>query len=412
MLASIFVLASFGNAEFLDGSVDASFQSTRLERAQRALEEEDLIAMESAEAGEADALALGPQLGTGRANKLLRMRFFIWNSKQPFQPNSKETIEITADKWHKKRLTYGAEVIDPLKNEKSKIFDPTLKTQFQIHGFGAHIPLGGLNLIMQAHTKRGDFDDYNFIGLDWRDLAAHQLPGDGYDTPANNVYYAGVRAAEMLLAMIGSGSDNGLEKFHVIGHSLGCHVAGNMGRTLTAKLGGRKLTHITALEPAGPKFVDDSDSKIALRKTDATYIDAVHTDGAINKPFVIRGKLGDARPDMAHANFYINGGQTQPGCKASFGLCSHQRSFKYYAESVSNRQAFKGFRCELTEAIRKGVPTWHKLGNDGCLKMKISDSSQTTYLTDEYADNKPMGLYVVKTYSKYPYTDPAWNAQQ
>jgi len=349
-----------------------------------------------------------PVLGDDQANKLLRMRFYIWNYKKPFQPNSKEQIEIHAGSWSQMRYTYGGEIIEPLIGQKSQIFDPSLPTQMIIHGFSSHVPLAGLNLIMEAHSARGDFKDYNFIGVDWRSLAAFQPPGDGYGDAAHNVQYAGIRAAHMLLAMIGSGPKNGLENFHVIGHSLGCHVAGNMGRTITAE-NGQKLKHITAMEPAGPKFVEGNCVDIALRKTDAEYIDALHTDGAINEPFVIRGELGDLRPTMADANFYFNGGHHQPGCDASFGLCSHRRSFHYYAEAVQNRKAFKGFRCSLTPSLKHG---WHKLATDGCTKKKpqISNEAVTAYVTDVYAEN-PMGEFAIRTESEYPFSDQAWNSQ-
>jgi len=355
-----------------------------------------------------------PVLGDDRANKLLRMRFYIWNYKRPFQPNSKARVEDRAGSWHQMRYTYGAEVIDPLAGQTSKIFDPSLKTQLFIHGFSSHVPLGGLNLAMEAHSKRGDFNDYNFIGLDWQSLAAWQLPGDGYGAAAHNVAPAGIRGAHMLLKMIGTGANNRLENFHIIGHSLGCHVAGNMGRTITAETG-QKIAHLTAMEPAGPKFVEGNCADIALKKTDAKYIMALHTDGAINKPFVIRGELGDLRPTMADANFYFNGGHHQPGCSPSFGLCSHQRSFHYYAEAVYNREAFKGFRCSLTPSLKHG---WHKLATDGCLRQRstrrhpvISDESESAYMTDVYTGPLPMGNYAIETNKKYPYSDSAWNNQ-
>jgi len=114
-------------------------------------------------------------------------------------------------------LTYGGEVIDPLQGMKSKIFDPTLKTQFMIAGFGARVPDGGASLIMMSHQSRGDFDDYNFIVLDWRYLAAWQeansggighFDSDGYGPAARNTQPAGERSAHMLLKLLNDGTKN------------------------------------------------------------------------------------------------------------------------------------------------------------------------------------------------------------
>lgn len=399
-----------------------------------ALRENELEAPLPSTLPEGEALRLG--LGRGKPKpsgcnsplgpsakaqeELLRMRFYIWNYKQPFNPNSKEQVNITAGSWNAMRYTFGGEIIDPLKGQNSTIFDPSLPTQLLIHGFNAKVPDGGLSLIMEAHSMRGDFNKYNFIGVDWRDVAAFQSGGDGYDFAAINTQFAGIRTAHMLLAMIGEEPTNGLDTFHVMGHSLGCHVAGNMGRTITAEIG-QTLKHITAMEPAGPKFVDDKCDSIALKKTDAEYIDALHTDGALNKDFVIRGELGDLRPDMAMANFYFNGGHHQPGCSASFGLCSHRRSFHYYAESVANRTAFKGYRCTLVighykRGKRKGQLDWDKVEEYGCLKTnpEISNFNETAYVTDVYGTDpqveKPMGVYAIKTESTYPFSDKLWNS--
>lgn len=371
-------------------------------------------------ADEEDTLFRAP---TGPSKKtqaeLLRMRFWIWNHKQPFKPNSTEQVKITtSDGFSAMRYTYGGEIIAPLKGQNSTIFDPSLPTQLLIHGFNSRVPNGGLNLIMEAHATRGDFNKFNFIGVDWRDAAKFQGPGDGYDAPAYSTQFAGIRAAHMLLAMIGNDpKTNGLDKFHMIGHSLGCHVAGNMGRTIKNETG-QTLKHITAMEPAGPKFVEGKCEDIALRKTDAEYIDALHTDGALNKDFVIRGELGDLRPTMAMANFYFNGGHHQPGCDISFGLCSHKRSFHYYAESVANQKSFKGFRCTLEpghykRGKLKGQVDWHKVEEYGCLLKvpEISNKNETAYVTDVYGPVKPMGNYAIRTESQYPFTDAAWNAQ-
>jgi hypothetical protein len=58
------------------------------------------------------------------------------------------------------------------------------------------------------------------------------------------------------------------------------------------------------LDPAMPLFVTlDNDKK--LDKTDAKFVDVIHTD-ALDK-----GKL----EALGHVDFYVNGGMRQPGCE-------------------------------------------------------------------------------------------------
>jgi len=159
--------------------------------------------------------------------------------------------------------------------------------------------------------------------------------------------------------------------------------------------------------------VDGDCENIAIQKSDAIYVEAIHTDGALNMPFVERGRLGDLRSNMAEANWYFNGGESQPGCTDEpFGmLCDHQRSFHFYARSVANPKAFKGFRCALVPSKDLG---WLWMDQDGCIKdpPQISDLGVTAYLTDEYGANKPMGDFAIVTTATYPFTDSKWNIQQ
>lgn len=68
-----------------------------------------------------------------------------------------------------------------------------------------------------------------------------------------NAYAIGKIVAKALLIMKGLGFD--LDKFHVVGHSLGGQLAGIIGREVYAQSGNTyKLKRITALDPAGPFF--------------------------------------------------------------------------------------------------------------------------------------------------------------
>ena len=69
-----------------------------------------------------------------------------------------------------------------------------------------------------------------------------------------------------------------MQDFHIIGHSLGAHIAGYAGEKLismsreTGKLG-----RITALDPAQPLF-QNTPEFVRLDPGDAEFVDVIHTD--------------------------------------------------------------------------------------------------------------------------------------
>ncbi|XP_053402592.1 pancreatic triacylglycerol lipase-like [Mercenaria mercenaria] len=97
------------------------------------------------------------------------------------------------------------------------------------------------------------------------------------------------------------------KKVHIIGYSLGAHIAGYVGRNLD------KIGRITGLDPDEPGY-KDTDPLVHLDKTDAEFVDIIHTNGS-----------GDSSgfgwmKDTGHIDFYPNGGENQPGCSENFML--------------------------------------------------------------------------------------------
>lgn len=89
------------------------------------------------------------------------------------------------------------------------------------------------------------------------------------------------------------------ETVHIIGHSLGAHIAGRMGRYFNGTVG-----RVTGLDPALPLFTPRSED--SLKANAAQFVDVIHTDYPL---------FGDLTP-RGHADFYVNFGRApQPGCE-------------------------------------------------------------------------------------------------
>ncbi|XP_026741662.1 pancreatic triacylglycerol lipase-like isoform X1 [Trichoplusia ni] len=105
-----------------------------------------------------------------------------------------------------------------------------------------------------------------------------------YFRSSTYVRFMGDILGEFLSDVIRDGQDP--TRIYIIGHSLGSHIAGVAGKRVQ-ELTGEQIGRITALDPAGPCFSNVSASG-RLDKTDAKYVDVIHTNG---------GMLGLKEPD-------------------------------------------------------------------------------------------------------------------
>ncbi|KAL0811655.1 hypothetical protein ABMA28_009105 [Loxostege sticticalis] len=204
------------------------------------------------------------------------------------------------------------------------------KLVIYVHGFTDDPSKDSFKTISEAFFKKGM---YNVLALDGSSLI-HWL----YLRSTSYVRFIGEKLGETLADMLKAGY-NPLN-LHIIGHSLGAHIAGFTGKQFT-RLTGLRVGRITGLDPAGPCFshVDDD---LRLNSTDAEFVDVIHTDG---------GTYG-LKHAVGQVDFYPNSGSQQPNCLLS--TCSHSRAWQLFAESVINEAAFPAVKCDSWEAFTKG----------------------------------------------------------
>ncbi|MCI4390925.1 hypothetical protein PGIGA_G00128400 [Pangasianodon gigas] len=231
----------------------------------------------------------------------------------------------------------------------------------------------------------------NVIVVDWLGRASHHYP-----TSAENTRLVGRDVAQFIdwLEVIGYP----LEKLHVLGYSLGAHVAGIAGN-----LTNNKINRITGFDPAGPTF-EHADRPNRLSPDDAKFVDVLHTNTRGSPDL----SIGIQRP-VGHVDIYPNGGTFQPGCSlqntmrmiATYGLhnmdqlvkCSHERSVHLFIDSLVNQdQQSLAYRCSSKEAFYKGL----------CLSCRKNRCNKLGYNVNKVRTARSTRMYL-KTREMMPY---------
>lgn len=222
-------------------------------------------------------------------------------------------------------------------------FIPNALTTVIIHGYGNNytcwFPQEVKDLYFQNNLAR------NIIAVDWGKLAANnasEVPS--YIYGANNVNIVADRVGK-LVVLIQQLRNIPFSSFHLVGWSLGAHVAGAAGYTVQTSTG-QNVSRVTGLDPAGPGFflnspicngsvsVTNNTCGIFYRQltpTDGSFVDTVHTD---------RGEYGTLEND-GQCDFFMNnnGLMPQPNCPPLdlTSFCSHQAAPKYFMQSIGNK---------------------------------------------------------------------------
>lgn len=237
----------------------------------------------------------------------------------------------------------------------------SLETKIVIHGW-----LNSYKAPIEQHIVKAYLPkfNYNVIGVNW--AGAEDLL---YIVARYRVEDVGKMVAQFVDRIV---AENGLNvsSIHLIGHSLGAHIVGVAGRNVKSG----RISKITGLDPALPLFFKGG--KDTLSKQDADFVEVVHS---------CMGIVGMIS-DIGHIDFYPNGGLPfQPGCSVDL-VCSHGRSFEYYAESIVKPTAFLGTYCESLLAYELGQC-------DNNIKLYMNGNISTS----------ERGSYYMKTRSSSPY---------
>ncbi|XP_067620004.1 uncharacterized protein [Eurosta solidaginis] len=211
-------------------------------------------------------------------------------------------------------------------------YNPFNPTRILIHGWLGGSTAGVYQTLVPEYLRQGN-GNYNVFTVDWgRGAVADYLTASYRVKPVGKVLAKFIDFLQREAGMR-------FEDLHLIGFSMGAHIAGIAGKHLESG----RLPLIYALDPALPFFRYDSfDDRIAI--TDADYVEVVHTSV---------GSYGYDRP-LGHVDFYVNYGSAQPGC--FFNECSHMRAYQIFAESLQMKGALVGQGCDVnlwTDLIRR-----------------------------------------------------------
>ncbi|XP_050003789.1 pancreatic lipase-related protein 2-like [Alexandromys fortis] len=256
---------------------------------------------------------------------------------------------------------------------KASGFQLDRKTRLVIHGF---TDKGEGSWPVDICKSMFQVEKVNCICVDWRHGAKAE-----YTQAAYNTRVVGAEIA-YLVQVLSTELNYSPENVHLIGHSLGSHVAGEAGRRLEGHLG-----RITGLDPAEPCF-QGLPEEVRLDPSDAMFVDVIHTD---SKPMIPNLGFGMSQK-VGHLDFFPNGGKEMPGCKKNvlstivdvnriwqgvqdYVACNHLRSFMYYNSSILHPDGFLGFPCSSYEEFQK----------NGCFPCPDEGCPQMGHYADQFS---------------------------
>ncbi|XP_013190606.2 lipase member H-A [Amyelois transitella] len=269
----------------------------------------------------------------------------------------------------KKRKTYNHKTIVDWANDPSMDWDK--RTLFYIPGWMDNIKLPMGPIMERIYKVKG----YNVWILEEVTFVIEEFP-----IAARAVKAIGAHVGELLANLTTLQPKFDPKKLDFLGLSLGGQTMSFIAKSFT-KLTGQKVSRLSGMDASGPCFRNRGPED-RIDASDADFVDLVMTN--------IDG-LGMAAP-VGHANFYVNGGETQPGdfywmnCGS---VCSHSRGYTIWAASLMFPNSFVGIKCDSVQDAR----------NRNCYDRKPLE----TNLMGPNADRNKPGIYYVATRNLFPY---------
>ncbi|CAG7723475.1 unnamed protein product, partial [Allacma fusca] len=119
-------------------------------------------------------------------------------------------------------------VTDDLETLQKSAYIKNAPLKVMSHGFGGTHQDGFPRRLSRIYLAQGS--DMNIILVDWAKLATNPW----YNIAAGSVKTVGNKAADLVKFLVANDYVT-LDQVHIIGFSLGCHVAGNIGGALDGK---------------------------------------------------------------------------------------------------------------------------------------------------------------------------------
>ncbi|KAL3869917.1 hypothetical protein ACJMK2_042539 [Sinanodonta woodiana] len=257
-----------------------------------------------------------------------------FNNALSFLPRSPSEIDVMYHLFTRNNRDSHQTLTTNTNTIRSSNFNGDKATKFIIHGYLGNAANPWVTNMKDAILQR---EDANVITVDWS-KGANQA---NYVQVVANTRVVGALLSLLMNTLDTVANGSSLARMHLIGYSLGAHVAGYAGeRTLGT---GR----ITGLDPAGPLFKQTS-SNVRLDPSDALFVDVIHTNS--NELF-----HGDS--------------------------CSHSRVLTLFTESINSNCQFPSYPCKRCT----------NCGN-GCANMGY-DAPQ----------GNPRGDFFLSTNSQHPF---------
>lgn len=197
---------------------------------------------------------------------LKSLPFLGKSSKCMFTPHECPNENITFHLYTRDTQKNPTELsINDKEGFKRANFTPNAPLIILLHGYTGHKDYAPNNFIRPAYFRKGE---HNIISVDYGKI----VPEPCYLHAVYNLQTVANCTAQIINFMVDENMFD-MQSIHVIGFSLGAQTSGMISNYITP---GRKLSRITALDPAKPFFVTAT-GKNRLDQYDAEFIDVIHT---------------------------------------------------------------------------------------------------------------------------------------